>query len=54
MKPEEFVFWLKGFVTASNHYNLTPAAWDELKAQLQKVQLSEDEDDYLGDDALLD
>ena len=38
MTPEEFVIWLQGFVAASNHYNLTPAGWDELKEQLKKVK----------------
>jgi hypothetical protein len=38
MTPEEFVIWLQGFVAASHHHNLTPAAWDELKEQLKKVK----------------
>lgn len=38
MRPEEFVIWLRGFVAASSHYNLTPAGWEELKAQLAKVE----------------
>jgi hypothetical protein len=33
MTPEDFVIWLRGFVAASHHYNLT-AAWEELKVQL--------------------
>ena len=37
MTSKEFIFWLKGFVTASNNYNLTPAAWQELKDNLSKV-----------------
>jgi truncated hemoglobin YjbI len=37
MTPSEFVTWLRGFVAASHHYNLTPAAWEELKAQLAMV-----------------
>lgn len=37
MKSEEFVIWLKGFVSASNKYNLTPAGWDTLKEELYKV-----------------
>lgn len=40
MTPEQFVIWLKGFVVASNNYNLTPKAWDELKEQLNKVNSS--------------
>jgi hypothetical protein len=37
MTSKEFVIWLKGFVTASNSYNLTPAAWDQLKKKLENV-----------------
>ena len=37
MTSKEFIFWLKGFVAASNNYNLTPAAWQELKDNLSKV-----------------
>lgn len=37
MTSKEFVIWLKGFISASNHYNLTPKAWDELKRQLDTV-----------------
>jgi hypothetical protein len=37
MTSREFVIWLKGFVAGSNHYNLTPAGWDELKLQLDKI-----------------
>jgi hypothetical protein len=37
MTSREFVIWLKGFISASNHYNLTPKAWDELKQQLNTV-----------------
>ena len=37
MTPEEFVIWLRGFIAASSHYNLTPAGWEELKEQLKKV-----------------
>jgi hypothetical protein len=48
MTPEEFVIWLKGFVVASSHYNLTPAAWDKLREELSKVQSSnrQEDDDY--------
>lgn len=41
MTPEQFVIWLKGFVTASNNYNLTPKAWDEVKETLDKVEVKE-------------
>ena len=39
MTPEQFVIWLKGFVEASNNYNLTPAAWQALKDELEKVKI---------------
>lgn len=38
MTPEEFVIWLKGFVEASHHWNLTPAAWDKVRDELKKVK----------------
>lgn len=38
MTSNEFVIWLKGFVAASNNWNLTPAAWQELKDKLDKVK----------------
>lgn len=37
MNSKEYVIWLKGFVAASNNYNLTPAAWQELKDRLGEV-----------------
>ena len=37
MKSKEFVIWLKGFVAGSNNFNLTPAGWDTLKDELEKV-----------------
>jgi hypothetical protein len=37
MTPSEFVTWLRGFVAGSHHHNLTPAGWDDLKAQLAMV-----------------
>jgi hypothetical protein len=37
MTSSEFVIWLKGFATAANSYNITPAQWDEVKEQLNKV-----------------
>ncbi len=49
MTPEDFVIWLRGFVAASHHYNLTPAGWDELKAQLATViEKSTTSDDHKG------
>ena len=38
MVSRDFVIWLKGFIAGSNAYNLTPAGWDELKKQLDKVE----------------
>lgn len=38
MTSYEFVNWLRGFVAASNNWNLTPKAWEELKNQLSKVE----------------
>ena len=37
MNSKDFTIWLKGFVSASNNYNLTPAGWDTLKEELSKV-----------------
>ena len=37
MNSTDFTIWLKGFVSASNNYNLTPAGWDTLKEELSKV-----------------
>jgi hypothetical protein len=37
MTSKEFVIWLKGFATAANSYNITPAQWDEVKEQLNKI-----------------
>lgn len=37
MNSTEFVIWLKGFVAASNNYNLTPGGWETLKNELEKV-----------------
>jgi hypothetical protein len=53
MKSADFVIWLKGFVSASNNYNLTPAGWDTLKEELSKVndnveEPEEQEDDFFG------
>lgn len=37
MTSAEFVIWFKGFVAGSNSYNLTPAGWEVVKEQLEKV-----------------
>ncbi len=41
MTPNEFVIWLKGFIQASNKYNVTPKQWDDIKDQLNKVNLND-------------
>jgi wyosine [tRNA(Phe)-imidazoG37] synthetase (radical SAM superfamily) len=41
MTSKEFVIWMKGIVAASNNYNISPAAWDEIKEQLEKVKDNE-------------
>jgi hypothetical protein len=41
MSSKEFVIWLKGFIAASNNYNVTPKQFDELKDTLSKVNDSE-------------
>jgi hypothetical protein len=41
MTSREFVIWLRGFITASNHYNLTPSAFEELKEILKQVKIEE-------------
>jgi DNA-binding PadR family transcriptional regulator len=59
MNSKDFTTWLKGFVAASNSYNLTPAGWETLKEELSKVD-SEDEiakpedDEELEDDFFFD
>ena len=37
MTPHEFVLWFKGFAQAASDYTLTPAQWDLVKDQLDKV-----------------
>ena len=37
MTSKEFIIWLKGFITGSNNYNLTPSGWEALKSNLEKV-----------------
>ena len=41
MNSKEFVIWLKGFIAASNNYNITPKQYDELKDTLAKVNDNE-------------
>jgi hypothetical protein len=37
MTSKEFVIWLKGFSKAANSFNITPAQWDLLVEELEKV-----------------
>jgi hypothetical protein len=37
MTPHEFVLWFKGFTQAVDDYSITPARWDTIKEQLDKV-----------------
>lgn len=41
MTSDQFVLWLRGFVQASHHYNLTPEGWEALKQNLNKVVIKE-------------
>ena len=41
MTPNEFVIWLKGFIQAANNFTCTPKQWDDIKEQLDKVELYE-------------
>jgi len=41
MNSKEFIIWLKGFIAASNNYNITPKQFDELKDTLSKVNDNE-------------
>jgi len=38
MTSIEFVIWLKGFVAATNNYNVTPKQWDDIKDKLGEVK----------------
>ena len=40
MTSHEFVLWFKGFADAASNYTLTPAQWDTVKEQLDKVKIS--------------
>jgi hypothetical protein len=39
MTPREFVIWLRGFTQAANNFSATPKQWDDLKEQLDKVEI---------------
>jgi len=51
MTSRDFVIWLRGFVEASNHWNITPSAWDRIKEVLNEVQ---DYNDNPGIDVEID
>lgn len=46
MSPTQFCTWLKGFIAASNHYNLTPEGWQQLKDTLNTVKLETSNPNY--------
>jgi membrane-bound lytic murein transglycosylase B len=37
MTHKEFTIWLKGFAKAANSYNITPAQWEAIVEELDKV-----------------
>lgn len=41
MTSNEFVVWLKGFVQAANNFTCTPKQWDDIREQLDKVEMPE-------------
>jgi hypothetical protein len=52
MTSQEFIIWMKGFVSAANDYTPTPKQWEILKDELSKVSDYEDreqlENDFFG------
>lgn len=52
MTSQEFIIWMKGFVSAAHEYAPTPKQWDILKDELSKVSDYEDreqlENDFFG------
>ena len=53
MTSQEFIIWLKGFVSAAHEYAPTPKQWQTLKDELSKVSDYEDleqlENDFFGE-----
>lgn len=41
MNSKEFVYWMRGFVTACPRFHPTPEQWDLLVENLHKVKLEE-------------
>ena len=39
MTPRDFVIWLKGFMQAANTFASTPKQWDDIRDQIEKVDL---------------
>ena len=39
--PNDFVIWLRGFTQAANNFTLTPKQWDDVREQLDRVELNE-------------
>lgn len=37
MTANEFIIWFKGFTEACNDFHPTPAQWDRIKEELNKV-----------------
>jgi hypothetical protein len=37
MTSQEFIIWMRGFVSAAHDYTPTPKQWDTLKEELAKV-----------------
>jgi hypothetical protein len=38
MTSQEFIIWMKGFVSAAHDYTPTPKQWDTLKEKLEEVE----------------
>lgn len=54
LTPEQFCVWLKGFVSASHHYNLTPEAWEKLKETLSRVRVHNTEGYFSHSNSTMD
>lgn len=48
MTPNDFIIWFRGFVKASNNYNITPKQWDDIREQLEKVILDSELKPYFS------
>ena len=49
MTSQEFIIWMKGFVSAAHEYAPTPKQWDILKDELSKVSDYEDREQLEND-----